>query len=87
VCVLWDTEILILRHQVAAPAPGQGPAAVLGDDQAEGLKFLIRDRDAKVTAAFDAVAVRIIKTPVRAPRANAIAERCIPANGGSAWTG
>jgi putative transposase len=42
---------------------------------------LIRDRDTKFTAAFDAVftsaAVRIIRTPVRTPRANAIAERWI----------
>jgi putative transposase len=42
-------------------------------EQADGLKFLIHDRDAKFTAASDAVftaiGVRIIKTPVQAPRA------------------
>ena len=42
---------------------------------------MIRDRDSKFTAAFDAVFtgadIRIIRTPVRAPRANAIAERFI----------
>jgi transposase InsO family protein len=52
----------------------------LGGD-AERIRFLIRDRDAKFTAAFDAVFagadIRIIRTPVRAPRANAIAERWI----------
>jgi transposase InsO family protein len=50
-------------------------------DHADSVKFLIRDRDAKFTSAFDAVfsaaGVGIIKTSVQSPRANAIAERWI----------
>jgi putative transposase len=51
------------------------------DDDADSFKFLIRDRETKFTDAFDAVptaaGTRIIKTPVRAPWANAITERWI----------
>jgi hypothetical protein len=50
-------------------------------DQAERFRFLIRGRDSKFTAAFDAVFAGAdmctVRVPVRAPRANAIAERWI----------
>jgi putative transposase len=50
-------------------------------DRTEPIRFLIHDRDSKFTAAFDEVfrseGIRTIRTPVRAPRANAFVERWI----------
>jgi putative transposase len=51
------------------------------DGRSPNIRFLIRDRDAKFSGRFDTVlrseGMRVIRTPVRAPNANAYAERVI----------
>jgi putative transposase len=51
------------------------------DGRATPVRFLIRDRDSKFTASFDAVFqsedIRIVRSPARAPKANSIAERLV----------
>jgi putative transposase len=51
------------------------------DQRTEPLRLLIHGRDSKFSGAFDEVfsteGIEIIKTPIRSPRANAIAERWI----------
>jgi transposase InsO family protein len=53
----------------------------LGDDGTDRLRILIRDRDSKFTRDFDQVfrseGIRVIKAPVRAPKARAHAERWV----------
>lgn len=72
----------VTAHPTGSWVAQQARNLLMGLDQrADGLQFLLRDRDAKFTAAFDTVftaaGIDVLRTPPQAPMANAFAERWV----------
>jgi hypothetical protein len=88
--VLFVIELSTRKVHVAGCAPNPNDAWMTQparnlvmslDERAQPVRFLIHDGDAKFTAHFDDVfrteGVEIIRTPIRSPKANAVAERWV----------
>jgi putative transposase len=71
----------VTAHSTGAWVAQQARNLMSLDLRTEGLRLLLRDRDAKFTAGFDTVlsaaGIDVLKTPPQAPRANAFAERWV----------
>ena len=73
----------VTAHPVGAWVTQPRNLAITPEDEGRAVRSLVRDRDTKFVAPFDKVlrliGARVILTPVRAPRANAFAERFVRA--------
>jgi putative transposase len=81
-----STRQIVLARVTANPDSAwvtqqAGNAAMDLNDQDLAARFLLRDHDAKFTGCFDEVfcseGAKVIRTPIRAPKANAHAERWV----------